>query len=135
MWQERTAVLLPAGVRAAEGVGPALALRPGFARVAVELDVTAFGGGSGLRVWLQHSADGEHWRDCAAFAAVTAVGAQVAWLEAQPALAGAVTPTGDGLLAAGSVHAGFLHPRFRARWTLGGSVAHTFGLHLTAVYG
>ena len=60
-WEERTTTLLAAASRSADGVGGAVSLYPGFARIAALLDVPVFGGGGGLQVWLQHSPDGTRW--------------------------------------------------------------------------
>lgn len=133
-WEERTVTLLPPGARSTDGVGPPVGLRPGFARLALLLDVTAFGGGSGLRVHVQHSRDGARWHDIAAFAVVTEAGSQIAWLEAQPALAGSVEAATDGGMPAGAVHSGFVLPRLRVRWSLGGETVHAFGVDAVAIY-
>jgi hypothetical protein len=133
-WEERTALVLPPGVRTADGAGSPITLRPGFARLALLLEVTQFGGGSGLRVWIQHSPDGVRWLDLAAFDAVDAAGAQVAWVEAQPALAGSVGTAADGQMAPATVHQGFALSRLRARWSTGGVVAHAFAVEAVAIY-
>lgn len=132
-WEERTAVLLAPAARGADGAGAAVALRPGFARLAVLLDVTAFGGGSGLRVWLQHSRDGVRWQDLASFITAAGVDAQVAWIEAQPQIQNRVQHVTQGLLLGGTVESGFVFSRLRARWTVGGA-SHTFGVEAVAIY-
>ena len=132
-WEERSAVLLAPGIRSADGAGPVLTLRPGFARLAVLLDVRTYGGGSGLRVFIQHSADGARWHDIAAFATAQEVGPQIAWVEAQPAVGGVAAAT-DGGMAQSTVHQGFVMPRLRVRWSVGGVVTHSFQVDLVAIY-
>lgn len=132
-WEERTAVLLAPETRATDGVGAPVRLRPGFARLALLLDVPQFGGGSGLRVWVQHSPDGNRWLDLAAFISVSGVDAQVAWLEAQPEVVNRVQYATSGTLLAGTAHQGFLFSRLRVRWTVGGA-SHTFGAEVVALY-
>jgi len=134
VWEERSGLLLPPGTRGVSGAGPAVALRPGFARLLAVLEVTEFGGGAGLAVRLQHSPDGLLWLDAAAFATAAGPGRQAVWLEAQPRLVGTVAPAGEGDLAAGEVHPGFLTARLRVRWELGGETAHAFGVTWTAIY-
>ena len=129
-WEERTVPLLESLARDGSGVSEAVALRPGFARLALLLDGAAAGGT--LRVWVQHSADGECWQDLAAFDAVTTADAQVAWVEAQPEIAGSVHSQQDGGLAAGTVHAGFAMSRLRIRWSC--ATAHLFGVDVVAIY-
>ena len=129
-WEERTVALLPSVARDGSGVSEAVALRPGFARLALLLDGAAAGGS--LRVWVQHSANGECWQDLAAFDAVTTADAQIAWVEAQPSLAGCVHAQQDGALAEGTVHEGFVMSRLRVRWTCG--TAHVFCVDVVAIY-
>jgi hypothetical protein len=133
-WEERTVTLLASAARAVDGAGASALVRPGFARLAFLLDVTAYGGGTGLKVWIQHSPDGARWLDLAAFALVTAAGPQIAWLEAQPELESCVAACSDGAMAAGTVHEGFVMPRLRVKWSVGGAVTHTFGVELVAIY-
>jgi hypothetical protein len=132
-WEERTTTLLASASRSADGVGSPVSLYPGFARIAALLDVPVFGGGGGLQVWLQHSPDGSRWMDLAAFNTVASSPHQVLWMEAQPELAGAVEPATDGALSTGELRSGFIFPRLRVRWTVGG-VSHTFGVDLVAIY-
>src|SRR5688572_4521508 len=131
-WEERTATLLAPAARAADGTGDSVPLRPGFARLALLLDVTAYGGGAGLRVWVQHSPDGSRWQDLASFMAVSGVEAQVAWIEAQPKVQNAVQHATNGLMIAGTTQDGFVFSRLRVRWTVGG-VSHTFGAEVVAI--
>ncbi len=133
-WEERTVTLLLPEARTGDGSGPGVPLRPGFARLALLLDVTGFGGGEGLTVRVQHSPDGSRWYDIAAFQPAAGVESQVAWLEAQPALSGVVCPPGQLLLAAGTVHPGFVMPLLRARWEAGGPLTHAFGVDVVAIY-
>lgn len=132
-WEERTTSLLEPAARDADGAGDGAQLRPGFTRIAALLDVEASGGGTGLQVWLQHSPDGERWMDLAAFEAVPGAPFQVLWIEAQPALPGAVEPATDCALAAGTLRHGFVFSRLRARWTAGGA-SHTFRVDVVAIY-
>jgi len=132
-WEERTAVLLAEGLRAGDGAGDAVCLRPGFARLAVLLDVAAWGGGAGLRIWLQHSPDGERWLDVAAFPTVAQAGPQVAWIEAQPELSGTLAVPTDGTMSPGVLHSGFVMSRLRVRWG-GGGASHSFGVEAVAIY-
>jgi hypothetical protein len=115
------------------GVGDEVRVRPGFARVALLLEVTVVGIGPGVRVWVQHSSDGVRWADLAAFDLVAETGAQVAWVEAQPALAGGVVPLLDGEMSEGEVHQGFMMSRVRVRWT-GGGAGLLFGVEAVAIY-
>jgi hypothetical protein len=131
-WEERTYTLLPLAAHALSGVSDGVTLRPGFARVALLLEVTAIGL-SGVRAWVQHSPDGERWADLAAFETQNSTGAQVAWVEAQPELAGGVFPLLDGEMAEGEVHQGFTMSRLRVRWFSGGA-GLMFGVEAVAIY-
>ena len=132
-WEERTLILTPPADHAGDGTGAAHALRPGFQRLAVLLEVTAFGGGSGLSVYLQHSPDGVRWLDAAAFNLVTGAETQVLWLEAQPAVTGAAYAATADPVGPGMPHPGFLFRRLRVRWSTGGGT-HTFGVDVVAIY-
>lgn len=132
-WEERTVTLLPLEEHSMSGVGEAVALRPGFVRMALLFEMTAFGIGPGIRMWVQHSADGERWMDLAAFEEASAAGAQVAWVEAQPVLAGAVCPATDGGMAEGQVHVGFIMPCLRVRW-MGSGTGLVFGVEAVVIY-
>ncbi len=132
-WEERTVTLAPLAERDEDGAGATFTLRPGFSRLAALLDVTAFGGGSGLSVWLQHSPDGTRWLDAGAFAIVSGIDTQVLWQEAQPEVGGLACPILEGELAHGTSHGGFLFSRLRVRWTVGAGT-HTFGVDLVAIY-
>jgi hypothetical protein len=126
-------VLLPEDARSADGAGAAVALCPGFRRLALLLDVSAWGG-AGLQVYVQHSADGGRWMDLAAFEPVTGAGAQVAWVEAQPEIAGTVCPADECTLAPGTVQPGFACSKLRVRWTLSGPATHSFAVEAVAIY-
>lgn len=132
-WEERTLRLARPVARRGAGTGAIVTLPPGFARLALLLDVR-YVDLPGLRVWVQHSPGGDCWHDLAAFEGVDGPDAQVAWVEAQPAVAGAVGPVPDGSLPPGSVHGGFCFPRLRARWSAPAGRSHLLGVELVAIY-
>ena len=132
-WEERTLCPLPLLEQSLNGTGEPLVLRPGFVRLAALLEVTAYGGGAGLDVRLQHSPNGSRWLDLAAFDTVVQPGSQVAWLEAEPDAPPRVEAAGEFVLAPGTVSGGGIFSRLRAAWNLGGAV-HTFGVDLVAIY-